>query len=162
MSCYLLLRKWENPQLPAKKQVIKRFGLMVRDPYNKAKIGELVQLENLGKYLGEWMWRTCFICFYIFIECSFRIFIQHSISSQTYFVLSKKGYQNGTPGVLLVLLQMVPFFQMGTLFFLIIMFIIPLRVPYYGQWNGTPRGTVSVPFYSECVVINYIHIHMGL
>ena len=32
MSCYLILRKWENPQLPAKKQVFKRFGLMVRDP----------------------------------------------------------------------------------------------------------------------------------
>ena len=32
----------------------------------------------------------------------------------------KKGYQNGAPGVLL--LQMVPFFQRGTLFSLIIMY----------------------------------------
>ena len=33
----------------------------------------------------------------------------------------KKGYQNGAPGVLL--LQMVPFFQRGTLFSLVIMFV---------------------------------------
>ncbi len=46
----------------------------------------------------------------------------------------KKGYQNGAPGVLL--LQMVPFFQRGTLFSLI---IVPLRVPYYGQSNSAPR-----------------------
>ncbi len=36
MSCYLILRKWENPQLPAKKQVFKRFGLMTRDPYKRS------------------------------------------------------------------------------------------------------------------------------
>ena len=28
--------------------------------------------------------------------------------------------------------------------------IVPLRVPYYGQSNSAPRGTVSVPFFSEC------------
>ncbi len=38
----------------------------------------------------------------------------------------KKGYQNGAPGVLL--LQMVPFFQRGTLFSLISMFM-EKRVP---------------------------------
>ncbi len=64
----------------------------------------------------------------------------------------KKGYQNGAPGVLL--LQMVPFFQRGTLFSLITVplghwgtEIVPLRVPYYGQSNSAPRGTISVPFF---------------
>ena len=28
--------------------------------------------------------------------------------------------------------------------------IVPLRVPYYGQSNSDHRGTVSVPFFSEC------------
>ncbi len=41
----------------------------------------------------------------------------------------KKGYQNGALGVLL--LQMVPFFQRGTLFSLIIMFM---------KKNSTPPG----------------------
>ena len=78
------------------------------------------------------------------------------------------------------MLQMVPFFQRGTIFSLIIMFvvkrvlfqdrgtihnnhiyetvpfshwdteIVPLRVLFYGQSNSVPRGTVSVPFFSEC------------
>ncbi len=75
----------------------------------------------------------------------------------------KKGYQNGAPGELL--LQMVPFFQRGTLFSLINMFveneavpldhrgteIVPLRVPYYGQSNSAPRGPVSVPFFLSVV-----------
>ncbi len=30
--------------------------------------------------------------------------------------------------------------------------IVPLRVPYYGQPNSAPRGTISVPFFSECVI----------
>ena len=33
MSCYLILRKCKNLQLPAKKQVFKRFGLTTRDPF---------------------------------------------------------------------------------------------------------------------------------
>ncbi len=32
MSRYLILRKGENPQLPQKKQVFKRFGLTKKDP----------------------------------------------------------------------------------------------------------------------------------
>ena len=28
--------------------------------------------------------------------------------------------------------------------------IVPLRVPNYGQSNSAPRGTVLVPFFSEC------------
>ena len=49
----------------------------------------------------------------------------------------KKGYQNGAPGVLL--LQMVPFFQRGTLFSLIIMFVekrVPLQCP---SVTGAPK-----------------------
>ena len=30
--------------------------------------------------------------------------------------------------------------------------IVPLRVLYYGQPNSAPRGTVSVPFFSECMM----------
>ncbi len=55
----------------------------------------------------------------------------------------KKGYQNGALGVLL--LQMVPFFQRGTLFSLIIMFMkkrVPLRDRGTIHKNSTPRGTV--------------------
>ena len=33
MSCHLILRKLENPQLPAKKQVIKRSGVLKISPY---------------------------------------------------------------------------------------------------------------------------------
>ncbi len=29
--------------------------------------------------------------------------------------------------------------------------IVPLRVLYYGQSSNAPRGTISVPFFSECV-----------
>ncbi len=55
----------------------------------------------------------------------------------------EKGYQNGAVGVLL--LQMVPFFQRGTLFSLIITFVekrVPLwdRGPFHR--NSTPRGTI--------------------
>ena len=71
----------------------------------------------------------------------------------------KKEYQNGTPGALL--LQMVPLFQRGTLFSLIIMFIVfmkqypwvtgaPKTNTCYGQSNSAPWGTVSVPFFFGC------------
>ena len=36
--------------------------------------------------------------------------------------------------------ETVPFYHWGTK-------IVPLRVPYYGQPNNAPRGTVSVPFF---------------
>ncbi len=32
--------------------------------------------------------------------------------------------------------------------------IVPLRVPYYGQSNTAPRGTVAVPFFlSESIIL---------
>ncbi len=34
--------------------------------------------------------------------------------------------------------------------------IVPLRVPYYGQSNSAPRGTVSVPFFSECTLVSHL------
>ncbi len=40
----------------------------------------------------------------------------------------KKGYQNGTPGVLLVFLHMIPFFQRATLFSLILITIPDITV----------------------------------
>ncbi len=56
----------------------------------------------------------------------------------------KKGYQNGAPGVLLLQMvhvyETVPLGHRGTE-------IVPLRVPYYGQPNSAPRGTVLVPFF---------------
>ena len=69
---------------------------------------------------------TCHITGNILMEICWQCFL-HS---------EKKGYQNGATGVLL--LQMVLFFQRG---------IVPLRVPYYGQWNRAPRGTVSFLFF---------------
>ena len=65
----------------------------------------------------------------------------------------EKGYQNGAHGELL--LQMVPFFHRGTLFWDYETVplghrgtkIVPLWVPYYGQSNSAPRGTVLVPFF---------------
>ncbi len=33
MSCYLILRKWGNPQLPAKKQVFQKFIILDKSPY---------------------------------------------------------------------------------------------------------------------------------
>ena len=87
----------------------------------------------------------------------YNIWNSHPIHSE------KKRYQNSTPGVLL--LQMVRFFHRGTLFSLIIMFmekgvppghwgtkIVPRRVPYYGQSNSAPRGTVPVPFFLNLYV----------
>ncbi len=35
MSCYLILIKWENPQLPAKKQVFQTFVILNISPYIK-------------------------------------------------------------------------------------------------------------------------------
>ncbi len=71
-----------------------------------------------------------------------------------------KRYRWGT------LRQMVPFFRHETLFLLIIMFMkkrVPLSVPLYGQSNSAFRGTVSVPYFSECwvhvkILMNSIHI----
>ena len=72
----------------------------------------------------------------------------------------KKGYQNGAPGVLLPsfflnnhvyeeksnhVYETVPLGHWGTE-------IVPLRVPYYGQSNSAPRGTILVPFFSECKI----------
>ncbi len=31
--------------------------------------------------------------------------------------------------------------------------IVPLRVPFYGQANSAPRGTVLIPFFSECYCV---------
>ncbi len=72
-------------------------------------------------------------------------------------ISEQKKAENSTPlkkGTILVPLaalfflnnhvyETVPFCQWGTK-------IVPLRVPYYGQSNSAPRGTVSVPFFSEC------------
>ena len=68
----------------------------------------------------------------------------------------KKEYQNGASWVLLlqIVYETVPLSQWGTK-------IVPLRVPYYGQSNSAPSGTISVPFFSECGdpgTIMYTHI----
>ena len=75
--------------------------------------------------------------------CLHHCFLTPGVINAVYPHSEKKGYQNGALGVLL--LQMVPFFQRGTE-------IVPLRVPYYGQSNSAPRGTISVPFFSECLI----------
>ncbi len=59
---------------------------------------------------------------------------------------SKKKVENSTPRGTFFLnnhvYETVPLGHWGTK-------IVPLRVPYYGQSNSAPRGTISVPFLQE-------------